>query len=365
VFLRVLLYGNPCDVQLQAPEIQEGAPETIKPSNYQPAETYTDAQVAQILAKRPDATAKIAPHNGAPAIFLNGQFTLPVIYKPRRPGFGGGDYAAFEKHGISLATVSIPTGKTSTSEDAGETPFWLGRDHYDFSVVDENIAKTLRRNPQGHLILDVWLAPYANWGRENRDEVVRNAKGELAVGPASYTNIYTSDIESVEKEGSGKFWIPSWQSAKFRADSARALSALAAHIKTQPYAKAVAGFFITGGNDGQFVVHFHDHSEPSQKAFRAYVEQKYGSINSLNTSWKTNFAGFGEVQVPNRQEIWDTPTTYLAPGAAADYRVFTWRDTYQVREEMARALENRHRQKRNLSDLCFALQSRLCGNAKP
>ncbi len=47
----------------------------------------------------------------------------------------------------------------------------------------------------------------------------------------------------------------------------RVFARIAEHVKISPYGKAVVGFFITGGDDGQFVIHYHDHSEPTQRAF--------------------------------------------------------------------------------------------------
>jgi hypothetical protein len=130
----------------------------------------------------------------------------------------------------------------------------------------------------------------------------------------------------VDPPKSGKWWYPSWQSEVWRADLERVFTRIAEHVKTSPYGKAVVGFFITGNDDGQFVVHYHDHSEPTQQAFRRWLlgslgapapppaasgnnspartpalPGKYASLAELNRIWKTGFTNASQIKVPAQE----------------------------------------------------------------
>jgi hypothetical protein len=40
----------------------------------------------------------------------------------------------------------------------------------------------------------------------------------------------------------------------------------------------VVGYFITAPDDGQFVVRYHDHSPPTQREFRGWLQARYLTI---------------------------------------------------------------------------------------
>lgn len=335
ITVHALLYGNPCTVEVGEPAIEDA--KTIRPRYQDYADPFSEEQVKAALAERSEGTADVRQRQGRATLFVNGKPALAMLYKGINATKSYGDYAEFAAAGVNLATVGIATGDTTGHNQADTKPVWLGKDRFAFERIDAALLRALRRNTNAQLILDIRIQPYKAWGMEHPDEIIRNTKGQRAYAPCSYVGKFTDDAEMVDKPDSGKWWYPSWQSEVWRADLERVFTRIAEHVQTSPYGKAVVGFFIYGNDDGQFVVHYHDHSEPTQWAFRAWLDQKYGSLDRLNTVWKTSFTNASQIQVPARE--WPSEFTHYAPGPQPDFREFKERNPWEVRERLAAALK--------------------------
>ena len=335
ITVHALLYGNPCTVQLgeRAIEDYKTAPPTFK--DY--TDLFNEQQVITALAKRSEGTAEIRRRHGHATLLVNGKPVPAMLYKGVNATKSYGDYAGFAEQGVDLATVCVATGVTTGYHQCDTEPVWLGKDTFAFERIDAALLRALRRNPNAQLVLDIRIEPYKAWGTEHPDQIIRNLKGERAYAPCSYVGSFTSDTNLVDPPNSGKWWYPSWQSEVWRADLERVFSRIAEHVKVSPYGKAVVGFFITGNDDGQFVVHYHDNSEPAQRAFRAWLEKKYGGLHQLNAVWKTAFTNLSEVKVPAQE--WPSTFTHYAPGPQPDFREFKERNPWEVRERLAAALK--------------------------
>ena len=335
ITVHALLYGNPCTVQLGEPTIEDY--KTTPPKFKEYTDRFTEQEVEVALSNRPESTARVAKHNGRATLFIDERPVPAMLYKGINATKSYGDYAGFAEQGVELASIAVATGDTSGPHQCDTEPVWLGKDKFAFERVDTALLRALRRNTNAQIILDIRISPYKAWGAEQPDEIIRNAKGERAYSPCSYVDKFTSDTTIVDQPKSGKWWYPSWQSEVWRADLERVFTRIAEHVKTSPYGKAVVGFFITGNEDGQFVVPYHDHSEPTQRAFRAWLEKKYGSLDQLNAVWKTNFTNINQIKVPTQE--WRSDMTHYAPGSQPDFREFKERNPWEVRDRLAAALK--------------------------
>ncbi len=333
--LQLVLYGNPCTLWLGEPRVEELR--SIRPAFRDYTDLYDEAEVRATVARRSSGTAHVADHLGRPTLFVNDQPVLPTVYKGVNATRTYGDYAAFAAHGIHLANVAIATGDTTGHHQCQTEPVWLGQERFALERIDAALLRALRRNPQAQIILDIRIDPYKDWGQEHPDEIIRNAQGERAYSPASYVGHYTSDASLVDPPDSGRWWCPSWQSEVWCADLENVFERIAQHVRASELGKSVVGFFITGHDDGQFVVNYHDHSLPTQRAFRAWLQQRYGALAQLNAAWKSSYGSFDEIQVPVQE--WRQDITHYAPGPQPDFRLFKQRDTWRVRERLAAALK--------------------------
>ncbi len=333
--LHVVVYGNPCTIWLGTPAVENLR--TVRPTFRDYADLHDETEVRSILAQRPPGSARIANHLGRPTLLINEQPVLPTVYKGINATREYGDYAAFAAHGVHLANVAIATGDTTGYRQCNTDPVWLGKDRFALEQIDAALLRALRRNPQAQLLLDIRIDPYKDWGKEHPDDIVQNARHERAYAPSSYVGNFTSDASQVDPPDSGRWWYPSWQSEAWCADLEVVFARIAEHVRTSPLGKSVVGFFITGNDDGQFVVHYHDHSPPTQRAFREWLRQRYGSVQQLNAVWKSEYADFDSIQVPEQE--WRQDITHYAPGPQPDFRLFKQRDTWRVRERLAAVLK--------------------------
>jgi hypothetical protein len=275
---------------------------------------------------------------------LNGKAVPAVLYKGLLSGENQGDYAAFGKSGIPFSVTTVRLGP-----EYYENTIWKGKDQYDWKPLDDALMSVLQKNPDAHIILDVWIWPYKNWGEENPDEIIRNSKGERAYGGWGNVEGFTNSLdkgettsEQVAKTNKPFWWYPSYHSQKWEQDASAALEALARHLGGSTPGKAVAGFFISGGHDGQFInKHYVDYSTPSKIAFQNWTKARYNSLENVNRAWKTDFKNWGEITIPafpegGHQEI---RKPFLDPGMESDYLEFRDVSPWQLRDAFAGALK--------------------------
>lgn len=341
VYLHVALWGNPATVWLDDLELTEGTRKG-KGFQYKFDDPYTKEQVLEVLQKRPNATAKVIENNGRMELELNGQTQPFVIYKGMEPSERGGDHVAFGKDGVNLTVVAMQLGQSRYAYvPADAKPLWDSNGKVNFDVVDDVLLRTLQRNPEANLILDLWAYPYFEWGMENPDEIIRNVKGEKGYGLWGNIEGYTNDLASKNTARNKAWWYPSYQSEKWRRDSGAAFAAIAEHLKNSIYGKAIVGFFISGGHDGRFATtNIYDYSAPSERTFRAWALQKYGSAENVAKAWNQSFKTAEEIKIPVfDQGKMEEGTPYVNPGQLQDYREFKEKGTWDLRDGYAKAVK--------------------------
>jgi len=103
--------------------------------------------------------------------------------------------------------------------------------------------------------------------------------------------------------------------------------------ESHPYGKAVVGFFITGNDDGQFVVHYHDHSEPTQRAFPRLAGEEVWGPPPVERCLENQLHQLHPDQCSAQK--WPSTFTHYAPGPQPDFREFKERNPWEVRERLA------------------------------
>lgn len=111
----------------------------------------------------------------------------------------------------------------------------------------------------------------------------------------------------------------SWSSMKYREYIEKIVTRLAQRYGND---KRVWGWQID--NEPSHYGFEYDHSEPAQQRFRAWLQQKYGTIDKLNKAWGTAFwsltyNNFGQIRIPNPQVQPQMPN----PHAMLDFKRFS------------------------------------------
>ncbi len=228
-------------------------------------EPLPQTKVDEILAKRSNATAEILPGN-SPRLLLNGKKELPLIYFGDAFSAERNKTAAFQKAGISLQIIPI----------FRKDYYWVGNKQYRFDRIDQSIMSNVSRNPNGNFIVAINVSPYNTWAAEFPTETAVNRTGKQQVSRH------------------GRKSPPCLYSKVYQAQAMKYIRKAIEHMKTQPYYKAIAGFMITGNEDGQFYYQTRygrrmDEAYPPSalEPFRAFLRKKYNNdVAALRKAWK-------------------------------------------------------------------------------
>ncbi len=336
VDLHVVLWGNPTTVWLDDLEVTD-QPFRLPRNEVEPALPYSAEQVAARLAERGMSTGRVETRDGRTQLMIDGQTAAPIFYKAQPYGVTGYN-DQFAAAGIDLATVTIRFG--TLKNEAG---VWTGPGRYDFARMERDLELSLRKNPNAKLICDLALYSYPEWGAEHPDEVWVNDRGERGYGWWGNLEGFTGDLAAVAKPNQVLWYYPSYQSQVWRDELAAALRAAIAHLRGTPYWKAVVGFFLSGGHDGQFVpTSQYDLSPATVTRFRTWLAARYGDIARLNAAWGTAYETFAAVPVPAPRPArsgMEQEPPHRAPGPERDYDAFRYEQTWTLRDEFAKVLK--------------------------
>jgi hypothetical protein len=336
IYLNVVLYGNPATAWIDDLEFEEtdfsldGTPGE-KRVNY----IYSKEDVYEVLKKREPASAVIKNNE----FILNSRKTQPVMYKvePYLDNHHLRRYNEFVDSGVPLQFCVA--GFSVSKNTLGVV---LGPGKYDFDKLEGILMDALRFRPEANLIVEYSVyAPYNNWGEENPDECWLNAEGLRGYGVWGNLEGFSNDLSQVKlrphQTGWFKWWYPSYSSEKYRQDTIRAISDVTAMLMASPLGRAVAGFHISGGHDGQFQYREGDFSENSKRDFRQWLEKEYGDISTLNKAWKTSYRSFPEIGIP-KDPVKESPLI-RTPGATVDYRRFQNYTSWYLKNLFAAAVK--------------------------
>jgi hypothetical protein len=317
----VVLYGNPSTVYIDNFEIVANNPGFSNAAGPPFATTATAAQVTTTLAARPDTTAALGTYNGHPVLSVNGAPVPPLLYKAllsQKTVSGGydtqtvGDYAGFHTAGLDTVVMAAPLNY-GPGQFLPTAASWTGMNGtvpvMDFTSLDANLLALLEKNPYANIILDLWVYPNQQWLQANA----------------------ASESFSVN----GSTWA-SDGSLQWRGDAANAIAALVNHVRTGPYHKAVMGWFLTAGVDGQetqFVDVF-DASAANTLAFQAWLQQTYQNIGTLNQTWQTAYPSFSAISIPAYPGVEPLPTI-TGPSALSCFLAFRREQSWALRDSWA------------------------------
>lgn len=334
VFLNVVQYGNPATVYLDDLEFTDNAYAPIH-NHSKFGFPYTKEEVYKILEQRNPSSASFIIKDKHTVLQLNNKETPVVMYKgePYRQYPDVHAYKDFGDAGIPLALRSVMI--SSYNKEAG---VWAGKGKYRWDLLEKDLMLALQRNPNANLVLEmVAYHPYDSWSEENPNEIWQNSKGEKAYGFWGNLEGFTDDLKKVDKQGEKHWWYPSYYSLKWQEDTAEALSDIVKHIMSTPLGKAVVGFHIVGGHDGQFQTHIYDYSPAAAAAFHCWLKAKYTNIENLNSIWKTSYGKFEEIKIPDQEKNWieGHRTPFITCCAESDYRHFLAESAWKLKDYFA------------------------------
>ncbi|HUT95893.1 MAG TPA: beta-galactosidase [Thermoguttaceae bacterium] len=278
-------------VELIVPRYAVGGPGTIalRLGRAKLVAPGTDEEIAvstEIIARTPARTvAEIKPHNGVPALFLNGKPNAAMTYMTYHPE--AKHFASFGKAGVDLVSFSA----TSDFSHYGlAPPVWIAPEQFDYSTFDRRVLLILEANPEAYLIPRVYISSPPWWDEQHPEELV-----------------VWHDGARDRMQGGGKKTVPSWASDKWRKDAGEALRRFIRHVQSMPYADRFLGYHVASGGTEEWYYWnnwteiFADYSGPQRKAFVRYLREKYGDEAALRKAWGDDGVTFDSVQIPTKE----------------------------------------------------------------
>lgn len=220
-------------------------------------------------------------------IIRNGEIFLLEINGKTFPMYGYMSYQPekacyedFRKAGVHLFFTGVYVGDRGINQNSGIRPFrpgfWKGCDQYDFSAVEKDFRLILgdSRPGENYLIPRIMVEPPSWWEAANPDELCRDAQG---------TPVHHS-----------------YCSEKWKRDTEHMLEAFRGWLEESGFAAYVPGWHIACGNTEEFLrpshhpMQYTDYSPCALRAFRDWLQKRYGSVGDLNCAWHTAYADWSD-----------------------------------------------------------------------
>ncbi|MCE5217515.1 beta-galactosidase [bacterium] len=235
---------------------------------------------AEQFAKDPPLRAAVKHHNGSAAVFINGVPRPAVMYRGTvAPAsvYGRRQISNFSDAGIHLQCVYTTL-----------LSCWRGPGEYDFSALDTLLRSYLSADPDAYLLLHIRLLAPEWWMNAHPEEWVRYATSD--------------DLDSSDESYRVKRASPA--SALWLQDASEAWRAAIRHIQSQPWGKRVLGYHAGYGiytewhYFGSWSDQYPDTSPAMARTFRAWLRDKYTTVDALRKAWRDDAVTFENAAVP-------------------------------------------------------------------
>jgi len=188
-------------------------------------------------------------------------------------GFTKNGMLAVAPHHMGAYLIHIPRAKAKGDYDFFAGPFWVGDDIRpeiqlppdNDPPLDEQAAHLEKIDPGSLLIIRLGIVEPKTWRDLHKDELFVNDEGAVIDSPS-----LASDL----------FWR----------DAARQVRAVLGYCESRPWAGRVIGYANFMRFEGSHLPliqgWLYDHSPPMQRAWRAFLRHKYGTVERLDEAYR-------------------------------------------------------------------------------
>ncbi len=242
-----------------------------------------------LLPAHCELTSEVRPHNGVPALYVNGKLTSQILCAPYRPGEA--NFRDFQNTGNRIYDIYFRFG-------------WTGPETYDFTRLDRLLSDYVAMDTNALFIGRILLTPGAWLAQQFPDEVSRRDDGSLAGMFGTNGN-------------------PSFSSTVYRDLSHKAMTALITHLE-EKFGNNIVGYQVGNGFGGEWLPFnsfwetrpgqppptkfgVEDYSPAAKKDFRRWLRAKYKSETALQTAWGDSKVTFDTAEPPDEKARYSTP----------------------------------------------------------
>jgi beta-galactosidase len=324
------------DLANYKPRYEPPTPETLMPQ----------ADAEKVLLARPRATAEVKEIGQRPRLFIDGKESFPGFYLGAAWKGTNSQIKDFDKAGVHVYLIPYVLGRGLY----GDFGVWSGKDKTDFSELDDMMWRVLRADPHGYIMFYLCTDPYPQWGAEHPNDVVTDQDGNKVIVDMHFLR-WGGEPKVVPGKAYVERYGYSYVSSDLRTDTEKVLSEFDQHIKNSLPGKAVIGYHVIGGNDGQMFAwgdfgsdHLSDYSQASLFAFRNWLKVKYTTNSNLQNAWHQPDVTFETAQVPSAKRRLGT-AFFLNPDTdqdIADYNRFHSEGIVDTLDDYAKTLRQSH-----------------------
>ena len=344
--LAASLSGNPAKLMLKKwslrlvdPSLEPWFQQPVrgKQLTYEKSPAASDDEIRRMLKKRKPAVSRLVRSGDRLEWQIDGKKIAPVIlWNPIIGSFAR--LTEFRPAGFQLSTSTVFLGHSPYIDDYDQ--IWLDNGSFDLKAMEKAVFKVLREAPDAYVILNIFVCPTAKWLKENRSELQLAADGNPVI-MRSCAVTTRSSARFPEKRGES--WTASIHSEKYRKDLAAVLEKLFREFEKTDAAKAVAGVYVTGGDDAQFrAPPGPDMSPLTRPAFQKFLREKYGTQEKLSAAWKQNIVAWQDIKVPAKTQIEPSRKTVYSeagPCPESDYKEFVSCECMKVKKAFRAAVK--------------------------
>ncbi|MFM2383011.1 MAG: hypothetical protein RL515_998 [Verrucomicrobiota bacterium] len=223
--------------------------------------------------------ARVGSYKGRQVIFVNGKPVAPQMYS-------GTEHSRETWTGLARRSIQ---DFTQIGHDIIQTDTWLKYSlrpdgTLDMHGIRRQLAGILEINPRAKILVRINVSAPKWWLAANPGETCK-----VTAGP--------------EKKEFGGNSMESLASEKYAAFATKHLRQFIRELQETPEGDRVIGFHLGGGVYGEW--HYYgifnepDASEPMRRRFAAFAAERYGSLKQVNAAWRTSYASFEQIVVPD------------------------------------------------------------------
>lgn len=231
---------------------------------------YTNTRIDQF--KPP--MCELRPLGGDAAIFVNGA-PMPGFLYLVSGGLHTGCHREVSQAGVHLYSDWLGTSRHS---DMGH----VAPDRYDYGAFDRYFATMLDVDPDAWFLPHIGLTGPLWWQQAHPEETGLHEDGTRA--PTSFAS---------------ELW---------KREMGEDLRKLITHLRRAPYANRIIGYIVYSGYTAEWQMwgtwksSRDDYSDPAMRAFRAFLQRRYGTDGKLQSAWADRTVTLDTAEMPRGAE---------------------------------------------------------------
>lgn len=242
--VRVITDAAPCRIALADASLREYPGMLLQPMprDTERKKVLTGKALTDHLKKRPLPKFPAVPVSGV-------------------AGYDGNIYKMMSRAGTDLHFVKTNVGHRR------RTAVWNADGTYNFKEIDDAILNALSYAPDAAVGVMIGIDPPLDFGERFPNAAWRDLKGNVVF-------MNTPDLRYYP-ERKKRYPFVSYTAPDFRRECGKFLFALGAHLKKQPWGRAVAALHLFGGGDGQWFY------RPVKNDFTSLIDRSPGNLAAM------------------------------------------------------------------------------------